>query len=166
VGALVLVALYPLAKRVTWWPQLVMGFTFGFGAPMGFAAAHGASLAAGAALYAASIAWDLGFDTIYGFQDIEDDILVGIKSTSRRFAHRPRGFLAACYGAAMLLLALAGWLGHAGPWFWPALAPPAGLLAWQVMRLDIRDAPGCLRLFRLNRGTGLAVAAALLAARL
>jgi 4-hydroxybenzoate polyprenyltransferase len=66
----------------------------------------------------------------------------------------------------MLLLALAGWLGHAGPWFWPALAPPAGLLAWQVMRLDIRDAPGCLRLFRLNRGTGLAVAAALLAARL
>ena len=179
-GSLVLVALYPLAKRVTWWPQMVMGFTFGFGAPMGVAAGFGApmSIAAGygvsldgsglgaaAALYAAAIAWDLGFDTIYGFQDIEDDMLVGIKSTSRRFAHAPRRFLAACYAATLAFVALAGWLAGAGPMFWPSLAVPASLLAWQVARLDASSPAKCLALFRLNRETGLAVALALLAAR-
>jgi 4-hydroxybenzoate polyprenyltransferase len=164
-ASLVLVALYPLAKRVTWWPQLVMGFTFGFGAPMGYAAAAGASPAAWAAIYAAAIAWDLGFDTIYGFQDIEDDALAGIKSTSRRFAHAPRRFLSACYAAALLLLALAGWFAAAAAWFWPALLLPGSLLLWQVVRLDEADPARCLTLFRLNRETGLAAAAALLIAR-
>jgi 4-hydroxybenzoate polyprenyltransferase len=166
VGSLVLVALYPLAKRVTWWPQLVMGFTFGFGAPMGYAAAHGPGLAAWAAIYGAAIAWDLGFDTIYGFQDIEDDALAGIRSTSRRFAHAPRRFLGACYAAAVALLALAGWLAGAGAWFWVLLPVPAALLAWQVARLDPGSPAACLALFRLNRETGLAVALALLAGRL
>ena len=168
-GSLVLVALYPLAKRVTWWPQLVMGFTFGFGAPMGYAAASGAGGSPGPAvvlaIYAAAITWDLGFDTIYGFQDIEDDALAGIKSTSRRFAHAPRRFLSACYGAALACLALSGWLAGAGAWFWPALLLPGALLAWQVLRLDPADPGMCLRLFRLNRETGLAVALALLVAR-
>jgi 4-hydroxybenzoate polyprenyltransferase len=170
-GSLVLVALYPLAKRVTWWPQLVMGFTFGFGAPMGYAAAGGTSLAAGAAIYAAAIAWDLGFDTIYGFQDIEDDALAGIRSTSRRFAHAPRRFVAASYAAALAWLATAAWLagaawpGGAGPWFWAMPPLPAGLLAWQVFRLDAASPAICLALFRLNRETGLAAAAMLLAAR-
>jgi 4-hydroxybenzoate polyprenyltransferase len=166
VSSLVLVALYPLAKRVTWWPQLVMGFTFGFGAPMGYAAGFGPSLAAFGAIYAAAIAWDLGFDTIYGFQDIEDDTLVGIKSTSRRFAHAPRRFLAVCYGATIVLLAVAGWAGHEGPLFWPALVLPAALLASQIRQLDPADPATCLKLFRLNRETGLAVAAALLLGRL
>jgi 4-hydroxybenzoate polyprenyltransferase len=165
-SSLVLVALYPLAKRVTWWPQLVMGFTFGFGAPMGYIAGRGESMAACACLYAAAIAWDLGFDTIYGFQDIEDDTLVGIKSTSRRFAHAPRRFLGACYAATVALLALAGSLGGAGTWFWPVLLAPAAMLALQVGRLDPNDPARCLSLFRLNREAGLAVAAALLAGRL
>jgi len=164
-GSLVLVAVYPLAKRVTWWPQLVMGFTFGFGAPMGYAAAAGHLGAAWAAIYAAAIAWDLGFDTIYGFQDIEDDILVGIKSTSRRFAHAPRAFLAASYTAALAFLALAGWLADAGAAFWPALLAPAALLAWQVLRLTPTDPAACLALFRLNRETGIAAAMAILSAR-
>jgi 4-hydroxybenzoate polyprenyltransferase len=166
IGSLLLVALYPLAKRVTWWPQLVMGFTFGFGAPMGYAAAAGRIDAAGAALYGAAIFWDLGFDTIYGFQDIEDDALVGVRSTSRRFAHMPRRFLAASYVLCLGLLALAGHLTHANPVFWPALLPAAALLAWQAARLDPASPPACLRLFRLNRETGIAIAAALLAARL
>ena len=164
-GSLVLVALYPLAKRVTWWPQLVMGVTFGFGAPMGYAAAGGTSLAACAALYAAAIAWDLGFDTIYGFQDIEDDALAGIRSTSRRFAHAPRRFVAASYAAALAWLATAAWLAGAGPWVWAMLPLPACLLAWQVVRLDAASPAICLALFRLNRETGLAAAAMLLAAR-
>jgi 4-hydroxybenzoate polyprenyltransferase len=162
VGSLALVALYPLAKRVTWWPQLVMGFTFGFGAPMGYAAATGRIDWAWAAIYAAAILWDLGFDTIYAHQDREDDALVGVKSTARLFGDRTRPFLAACYSGTILLLLLAGWLAGLSWWFAAALPVPAALLLWQVAVLDIDDPGLCLRLFRANREAGLAVAAALL----
>ena len=161
-GSLLLVALYPLAKRVTWWPQLMMGFTFGFGAPMGYAAAAGRIDWAGALLYAAAILWDLGFDTIYGFQDMQDDVLVGVKSTSRLMARRPRQFVGLTYALALAALAAAGGLAGLSWLFWPALVLPGWLLARQVSRLDIHDAPGCLRLFRANREVGLAVALALL----
>jgi 4-hydroxybenzoate polyprenyltransferase len=161
VASLLLVALYPLAKRVTSWPQLAMGVTFGFGAPMGYAAAAGRIDAAWAALYAAAILWDLGFDTIYAHQDREDDALLGIGSTALVFGERTRPFLAACYTGTVLMLALAGWLVGLGPWFYPALALPAALLAWQVTRLDIHDPALCLRLFKANREAGLAVALAL-----
>ncbi len=97
VASLLLVALYPLAKRVTWWPQLVMGFTFGFGAPLGHAAGAGHLSVAWAVLYGAAILWDLGFDTIYAHQDREDDALVGVKSTARLFGDQTAPFLAACY---------------------------------------------------------------------
>jgi 4-hydroxybenzoate polyprenyltransferase len=162
VASLLLVGLYPLAKRITSWPQLVMGFTFGFGAPMGYAAAAGHVDAAWAALYAAAILWDFGFDTIYAHQDREDDALLGIGSTALLFGERTRPFLAACYTGTLLMLALAGWLVGLGPWFYPGLVLPAALLARQVLRLDIHDPALCLRLFRANRETGVAVAAALL----
>jgi 4-hydroxybenzoate polyprenyltransferase len=162
VGSLLLVALYPLAKRVTWWPQLVMGFTFGFGAPMGYAAATGRIDAAWAAIYGAAILWDLGFDTIYAHQDREDDALVGVKSTARLFGRRTRPFLAACYAGTLLLLLLAGWLAGLSWWFAAGLLVSAALLARQVALLDIDDPGLCLRLFRSNREAGLAAAAALL----
>ena len=162
-GSLVLVALYPLAKRVTWWPQLIMGFTFGFGAPLGYAAASGHLGGAWAALYGAAILWDLGFDTVYAHQDREDDALVGVRSTARLFGERTRPFLAACYAATILALALAGWLAQLGLGFYPALLLPAALLARQVIALDIHDPTGCLRLFRANREAGLAVGLAILA---
>ena len=123
-GSLVLVGLYPLAKRVTWWPQLVMGFTFGFGAPMGYAAAGGRIDAAALALYAAAILWDLGFDTIYGFQDMEDDAMVGVKSTSRLVAAHPQSFIAGCYGLTLAALVLAARLAGLGPLFWPRCCCP------------------------------------------
>ncbi len=163
VASLLLVALYPLAKRVTWWPQLVMGFTFGFGAPLGYAAAAGRLDFAWAALYGAAILWDLGFDTIYAHQDREDDALVGIGSTARLFGERTRPFLAACYAGCIAVLALAGWVAGLGGWFYPALVLPAALLARQVVALDIDDPAGCLRLFRANREAGLAVGLAILA---
>jgi 4-hydroxybenzoate polyprenyltransferase len=163
VCSLLLVGLYPLAKRVTWWPQLVMGFTFGFGAPLGYAAASGRLGAAWAALYGAAILWDLGFDTIYAHQDREDDALVGVRSTARLFGERTRPFLAACYAATVLALTLAGWLARLGLWFYPALLLPAALLTRQVIALDIHDPAGCLRLFRANREVGLAVGLAILA---
>ncbi|MGE0417849.1 MAG: 4-hydroxybenzoate octaprenyltransferase [Acetobacteraceae bacterium] len=163
VASLLLVGLYPLAKRVTWWPQLVMGFTFGFGAPLGYAAAAGRIDAAWAVLYLAAILWDLGFDTIYAHQDREDDALVGVRSTARLFGERTRPFLAAVYGAAVVVLALAGWLAGLGIWFYPALLLPAALLVRQVVTLDINDPAHCLMLFRANREVGLAVGLAILA---
>ena len=163
VASLLLVGLYPLAKRVTWWPQLAMGFTFGFGAPLGYAAASGRIDAVWAAIYGAAILWDLGFDTIYAHQDREDDALIGIRSTARLLGEKTRPFLAACYGGTILMLAVSGWLADAGIWFYPALTLPAALLAWQVIRLDIDDPAQCLRLFRANREAGCAVALAFLA---
>ena len=165
-GSLVLVGLYPLAKRVTWWPQLMMGFTFGFGAPMGYAAAAGRIDLSWALVYAAAIVWDLGFDTIYAHQDRDDDALIGIRSTARLFGERTRPFLAVCYAAAVVLFGLAGAAAGLDGWFWPALVLPAILLARQAAGLDIHDPAGCLRLFRANREVGLAFALALLAARL
>ena len=161
-ASLLLVALYPLAKRVTWWPQLAMGFTFGFGAPLGYAAGPGRLDAAWALLYGAAILWDLGFDTIYAHQDREDDALLGIGSSALVLGERTKPFLAACY-AAMLRC----WRWPAGQrgldlWFYPALALPAALLARQVVALDIDDPANCLRQFRANREAGLAVGLAIL----
>jgi 4-hydroxybenzoate polyprenyltransferase len=161
-ASLLLVALYPLAKRVTWWPQLMMGFTFGFGAPLGYAAGAGRLDAAWAVLYGAAILWDLGFDTIYAHQDREDDALVGVKSTARLFEERTAPFLAACYAGTVLLLGVSGWLAGRNGWFYPALMLPALLFARQLAALDINDPALCLRLFKSNREAGLAVAAAIL----
>jgi 4-hydroxybenzoate polyprenyltransferase len=161
-ASLVLVGLYPLAKRVTFWPQLMMGFTFGFGAPLGYAAAAGRIDAALAALYGAAILWDLGFDTIYAHQDREDDALVGVGSTARLFGERTAPFLACCYAGAVVLLGLAGWLAGLAVWFFLALLVPAALLLRQVVVLDINDPALCLRLFGANREVGLAVSGAIL----
>src|SRR6185437_7098380 len=166
VASLLLVGLYPLAKRVTWWPQLVMGFTFGFGAPLGYAAGAGRLDAAWLAIYAAAILWDLGFDTIYAHQDREDDALVGVRSTARLFAERTRPFLALCYAGTVAALGCAGWLAGLSAFFYPALLLPALLLGRQIATLDVDDPANCLRQFRANREAGLAVALALLIGRL
>ncbi|HWT09440.1 MAG TPA: 4-hydroxybenzoate octaprenyltransferase [Roseomonas sp.] len=164
--SLVPIALYPLAKRVTDFPQAVLGLVFSWAAPMGYAAATGGLDAAAFALWAAGFCWILGYDTIYAHQDREDDALVGIRSTALHFGERTRPFLVGCYVATVALLALAGWLGGLSWWFAPALLLPAGLLARQVMRLDIRDPALCLTLFKANREVGLAIALAFLIGRL
>ena len=161
-ASLLLVAIYPLAKRVTWWPQLMMGFTFGYGAPMGYAAAAGRLDAAWVALYVAAILWDLGFDTIYAHQDREDDALAGVHSTARLFGAHTRPFLAVCYAAVVAALVLAGWLSGLGVWFYAMLVLPAALFGRQVIALNIDNPSGCLRLFRANREVGLAVGLAIL----
>ncbi len=165
-GSLVPIALYPLAKRVTDWPQAVLGFVFSWAAPTGWAAATGGLDSAALALWAAGFFWILGYDTIYAHQDREDDAQVGIRSTARKFGERSKPFLAACYAATVVLLALSGWLAGLHWGFLPALLVPAGLLAWQVATLDIHDPARCLRLFKLNREVGLLVALAFLVGRL
>lgn len=166
VVSLVPVALYPLAKRVTDWPQAVLGLTFSWGAPMGYAAATGRLDAPGLLLYAAAFLWILGYDTIYAHQDREDDAMVGVRSSARRLGERTRPFLIACYGGAVALLLAAGWRAGMGPLFFPALLLPAAVLGWQVARLDIHDPVRCLRLFQNNREVGLLIALAFLAGRL
>jgi 4-hydroxybenzoate polyprenyltransferase len=165
VFSLVLVALYPLAKRVTWWPQIVLGVTFGWGAPMGGAAATGGLQWPALFLYIAAIMWILGYDTIYAHQDRQDDALIGVKSTARLFGPKTRPFLAVCYAATILCVALGmasarlAWPGFA------ALALPAALLERQILRLDITNPALCLALFKSNREVGLAIAAAILIGR-
>jgi len=165
VFSLVLVALYPLAKRVTWWPQIVLGVTFGWGAPMG-AAAAGGLFWPGLFLYLAAIVWILGYDTIYAHQDREDDALIGVKSTARLFGAKTRPFLVACYAATILFVAIGMGAAHL---CWPGfvvLALPAALLAWQILRLDIGNPALCLALFKSNRDVGLAIALAILVGRI
>ena len=166
VFSLVPVALYPLAKRVTDYPQAVLGIVFSWAAPMGYAAVTDGLDVAAVALWAAGFFWILGYDTIYAHQDREDDALVGIRSTALRFGDRTRPFLAACYAVTVALLALSGWLAGLSWWFLPALLLPAGLLVRQVVALDIRDPALCLRLFKANREVGLAIALAFLIGRL
>lgn len=166
VASLLPIALYPLAKRVTDWPQAVLGVVFSYAAPMGWAAATGTLEPAAFALWAAGFFWIMGYDTIYAHQDREDDALVGVRSSARALGGRTRPFLAAMYGAMLISLlaavALSGahWLAAA------ALAVPAALLARQVATFDMHDPARCLALFRANRDVGILVTLALLLGRL
>jgi 4-hydroxybenzoate polyprenyltransferase len=159
------VVLYPLAKRVTDYPQAALGVTFGWGATLGYAAASGSWGATAFLLHLAAFAWILGYDTIYAHQDRADDAIVGIRSTARRFERTTRPFLVVCYAAMLLLLCVVGWMAGLSVLFFLALLLPAALLARQVITLDINDPEHCLRLFRANREVGLAVALALLIGR-
>ncbi len=165
-GSLALVALYPLAKRVTWWPQAMLGITFGWGAPMGYAAASGHMDAAGLVLYAATFFWILGYDTIYAHQDREDDALVGIKSTARLFGKQSGPFLVVCYTLTAGLMACSGWLAELSGWALLAFVPSLWMLARQIRALDIDDPALCLRLFKANREFGLVIGLAIILGRL
>ncbi|MBU6425174.1 MAG: 4-hydroxybenzoate octaprenyltransferase [Rhodospirillales bacterium] len=162
VVSLVLVALYPLAKRITWWPQVFLGLTFGWGAPLGYAAARGHLTWPVIPLYLAAILWIIGYDTIYAHQDRADDELIGVKSTARLFGRRTREALCLCYGVAFLLLLVAMGAFSLHVWGYRLMVVPAALLVWQIIRLDIDNPARCLSLFKLNREVGLAVAAAIL----
>ncbi|MDE2459521.1 MAG: 4-hydroxybenzoate octaprenyltransferase [Rhodospirillales bacterium] len=163
VASLALVALYPLAKRVTWWPQAVLGLTFSWGALLGYAAAHGQLAWPVVPLYLGAFCWILGYDTIYAHQDREDDAMIGVKSTARLFGRRTREALCICYGLSFLLLLLAMSAFSLHRWGYWMMLLPAGLMVWQIIRLDINNPARCLALFRLNREVGLAVALAILA---
>jgi 4-hydroxybenzoate polyprenyltransferase len=162
IASLAIVAIYPFMKRITWWPQIVLGLAFSWGAPMGFAVTLGRIDPSALWLYAGSIAWVIGYDTIYAHQDTEDDALIGIKSTARLFGARTRPALVAFYGLAVVLIGIA--LATAGA-RWPAaigLAAFAVHLVWQIVRLDITDPALCLRIFKSNRDAGLLLFAGLL----
>jgi len=161
VASLAVVAVYPLLKRITYWPQIGLGLAFSWGALMGWAAAFGRLDGPALLLYAGSIAWVIGYDTIYAHQDRDDDALIGIKSTALLFGERTKPALAAFYAAAVLLIGLAGFSAGAGLVFAAGVAFFAAHLGWQVRRLDIADPALCLAVFKSNRDAGLALFAAI-----
>jgi 4-hydroxybenzoate polyprenyltransferase len=152
------VAVYPFAKRFTWWPQVFLGLAFNWGALLAWAAYAGSLSAAPVLLYLGGIAWTLFYDTIYAYQDVEDDALIGVRSTARRFGDAPLPWMRAFLAAAVTLVSLAALV---------ALPPLPGSVAlvgawamgWhlvsQLVRLDVHDPRACLELFRSNRTTGL-----------
>jgi 4-hydroxybenzoate polyprenyltransferase len=155
IASLAIVAVYPFMKRITWWPQVVLGLAFSWGALMGFAVMLGRIDAAALFLYAGSIAWVIGYDTIYAHQDAEDDALIGVKSTARLFGERTHQALIAFYALAVVLIGVAMRLAGAGLFAWIGLAAFAAHLGWQIARLTISDPALCLRVFKSNRDAGL-----------
>ncbi len=155
VASLVVVAIYPLMKRVTSWPQAMLGLAFSWGALMGWSATFASLSLAPILLYFSAFSWTVGYDTIYALQDKRDDTIVGIRSTARLFGARTRLGVGAFYaGSAALALmaievaggggiALIGWLAYAAH------------LAWQVSQIEGADVATALRLFRSNRDAGL-----------
>jgi len=160
-ASLAVVAVYPFMKRFTHWPQIALGFAFSWGALMGWAAAFGRLDSPAYLLYAGSIAWVIGYDTIYAHQDREDDALIGIKSTAILFGEHTKLMLAASYSLAVALIALAGWRAGANVVYYVGLLAFAAHLTWQIRRLDIADPVNCLAVFKSNRDAGLILFAAL-----
>ena len=191
VGSLALVAAYPFMKRITWWPQAWLGLTFNWGALMAFAAAagilpffawayarlmmatgqwpiydtlpgvNGSLTAAAALLYLGGVFWTLGYDTIYALQDIEDDAMVGVKSTARRLGKDVRRGVAIFYGLAALCAVAAGLAAGLGVAFFMVLVAYGAHFIWQVRTLKPDDGALALRLFKSNREAGLILLAAI-----
>jgi 4-hydroxybenzoate polyprenyltransferase len=151
---LLLIATYPLMKRVTYWPQFFLGLNFNWGALMGWAAATGRIELPAVLLYVGGIAWTLGYDTIYAHQDKEDDILVGVKSAALALGERTLPWLFVFYAVAVLLWAAAAAAAAIAWPFWLALGLVTLQLFWQAASVDTDDAADCLAKFRSNRWTG------------
>jgi 4-hydroxybenzoate polyprenyltransferase len=149
------VALYPFMKRITWWPQAWLGIVFSWAALVGWPAVTGSLKATPLLLYAGSIAWVVGYDTIYALQDREDDALVGVRSSALALGSRARTGIAIFYAVALALWAVALWRVRSDGLVLVALAPMAAHLAWQVATLRPDDGADALAKFRSNRFAGL-----------
>ncbi len=159
-GSLLVVAAYPFMKRITYWPQFVLGLAFNWGALMGWAAVLGELSLAAVLLYIGGILWTLAYDTIYAHQDKEDDVLIGLKSTALKFGEATRTWLIWFFSGAFVFIAAAAYLAGAGAFFYVGLIVAAGHAAWQLRTLDIDNPELCLRLFKSNRDLGLIIFAA------
>lgn len=154
ISSLGLIVLYPFMKRVTYWPQLILGFTFNWGALMGWAVMNADLSPAPIALYIGGIFWTLGYDTIYAHQDKEDDILIGVKSTALKLAENTRPALLIFYGLTISCFAIAGWYSNSGMAFYGGLALFGGHLLWQIAKVKIDQPENCLMVFKSNTLAG------------
>jgi 4-hydroxybenzoate polyprenyltransferase len=156
------VAAYPFMKRITWWPQAWLGLVFSWGALVGWPAVTGSFDWPALLLWFGSIAWVIGYDTLYAIQDIEDDALVGVKSSARRLGSKAPIGVGVFYGMALLLWGAAIWMVRPDWLALVTLVPAALHLANQALRADPKDGALALRLFRSNRTCGLLVFLAML----
>ncbi|PKQ09027.1 MAG: 4-hydroxybenzoate octaprenyltransferase [Alphaproteobacteria bacterium HGW-Alphaproteobacteria-12] len=165
-ASLVLIAIYPFMKRITDWPQIVLGLAFNWGALIGWTAVTGALSLAPVLLYLGAIAWTVGYDTIYAHQDKEDDALIGVKSSALKLGQATRKYLWIFYSVMIAALLASGAAVSLGVLFYIGVAIAAAQLAWQALTLDIDDPARCLTLFRSNRDFGFIVLAAIIAGQL
>jgi 4-hydroxybenzoate polyprenyltransferase len=165
-GSLAVVAIYPLMKRITSWPQLVLGFAFNWGALLGYAAVTGTLSWATVALYLGGVAWTLVYDTIYAMQDQRDDAIVGVRSTARRFQDAPRRWLTLFAVLALTLWTGTGLLAPLGAAYFALLALVALHFAWQIATLKPQNQPDCLFKFKANAWLGWLMLAAIVAGHL
>jgi 4-hydroxybenzoate polyprenyltransferase len=161
-----LVAIYPTMKRLTSWPQVVLGLAFNWGALVGYAAVTGTLSWATVALYWGGVAWTLVYDTIYAMQDQRDDSIIDVRSTARRFGDSPRRWLALFAALALIAWAIAGHLAGLQPIYYAGLMAIALHFAWQIAFLRPNDQADCLAKFRSNMQVGLLLTAAIVIANL
>jgi 4-hydroxybenzoate polyprenyltransferase len=162
VASLGIVAIYPFMKRITFWPQFILGLAFNWGAILGWTAITSAITLPCLALYAGGIFWTLAYDTIYAHQDKDDDALIGVKSTALLFGKSTVYWLAGFFAASLALIDTSLWLVSAPLTAHIGLAAAALHAAWQVSRFDDTNAALCLQLFRANRNFGLLICVGLL----
>lgn len=163
IASLALIAIYPFMKRITNWPQAVLGLVFSWGALIGWCAQTGSLDLPALLLYAACVIWIIGYDTIYAFQDLEDDAIAGVGSSAQALGARAPAFIAVCYVAMVALISAAYLSVGVGLFAIVGLALAAAQLGWQITTLDIDDEAGCLRRFRSNGLAGLLIVFGLLA---
>lgn len=159
IASLLLVAIYPFMKRFTYWPQFFLGLAFNWGCLVGWAAITGGLSLAPLLLYAGGIAWTLAYDTIYAHQDIEDDALIGVKSTALKFGASSPYWIGGFFIAALVLIDLAVWQAHGGLISHIGVAGAAAHGLWQMRRLDINNPQRCRALFLSNKYFGLLILA-------
>ncbi len=165
-GSLPLIALYPLMKRITWWPQVFLGIIFNWGAMMGFAAVQGTLPIAAFILYAACFFWTLVYDTIYAFQDVQDDALAGIKSTARWLGADAKPMIVLWAGLAISLIVGAGYVCHMGIAFYVGMALAAVQLGFLLKNWRMEDRASSLAAFQANTMFGDIVLASILLGRI
>jgi len=154
-GSMPLAFTYPLMKRFTYWPQLFLGITFNYGLVLGWTAIQGEISAIAIIFYLGAIFWTLGFDTVYGYQDLKDDEIIGIKSTSIKFKKNPKLFLTICYLIFIIALVLVGILMKLNTVFYFfIIIPIAHLLFYQIYNFNYKDPKNCLKIFKTNNFFG------------
>lgn len=155
-SSLCLVVSYPLVKRITYWPQLILGLTFNWGAMLGWSAVHGCcQWSVVLPLYAAGISWTMIYDTIYAHQDKVDDVLIKIKSTAIKFGDKTKHWLYGFSSSMMACLLLSGYAAHQTWPFYTSVGVTGALLLAQISTLDINDPKSCWRTFKSNQRIGL-----------
>tara|TARA_B100000073_G_scaffold342525_1_gene345749 strand:- start:256 stop:1119 length:864 start_codon:yes stop_codon:yes gene_type:complete len=157
-GSMPLAFTYPLMKRYTYWPQLFLGITFNYGLILGWTAINGQLDYLPIIFYIGAIFWTLGYDTIYGYQDIKDDEIIGLKSTAIKFKSNPYIFLTLCYSILLLSILSMGYLMNLNKFFYLFLVfISVHLFYFQIKKLNINDPNNCLQIFKSNNFLGLLI---------